>query len=124
MRTRVAFQLRRSSALKLSSALALCANATMRVRDRSITVLGAPRADQHRFRRNFEGLGPMGDAMNKACAAWVRARGIPARALLCTSTLDKNPKFQLAHLTLEFYLGPTVPWPAAPSPRGMAHLAT
>ena len=92
MRTRVAFQLRSSPTFV--DFWTLISARTMRKHncacDRGVTVLGAPRADQHRFRRNFEGLGPMGDAMNKACAAWVRARGIPARALLCVSTLTKK----------------------------------
>ena len=50
------------------------------------------------------------------------ARRTGTRSALCLH-FDKNNKFQLSYLILEMYSGPTVPWPAAPSPRGMAHLA-
>ena len=63
--------------------------------DRSITVLGAPQADQHRFRRTFEGLEPVVDVLNDRGAACVRARGELERESVYVSTLTKNLSLSL-----------------------------
>ena len=51
------------------------------------TVLGAPRADQHRFRRAFEWWGAVVDAVNERGVVWVRARVGDDRALIYNSML-------------------------------------